>query len=193
MLTLLHKQLIIEIANQPIYAFDATDNIFNYAKTYCTADSTYRPTSQHDVKIYEDGKLIASCIVIGFDGGTGIHKTAALVDGDVLLLCCSNTIFCFNLPHLNLQWKTKADPVTCFQIIQQADNYLIHGEVQITKLDKRGAKIWEFFGADIFITMDKTPSFIVENHEILLTDFSGNKYTIDFDGRLIEIKQAKNQ
>lgn len=171
--------------DEPTYKFDSTDNKFVYAKHYFGDSATEYPTSKHGLKIYQEDKIIDSCILIGSGGATSIHKNSSLLDNDQLLICCSDSIFCLTLPNLELKWKIQADQATCFQIFKQQEEYIIHGELQITKLDKGGNKKWEFGGADIFVSIDNEEEFKIENDGILFTDFSNTKYKIDFDGKLI--------
>lgn len=180
-----YKNFIIEISDEPNYRFDSIDNNLCYSKHYFADGAKEYPTSKHGIKIYREDRVINSCIVIGSGGATGIHKNSALLDADQLLLCCADTIFCLMLPDLDLKWKTKADQATCFQIFKYEDDYLIHGEIQVSKLDRNGKIKWEFSGADIFVSIDNEEEFRIENDGILLNDFEGTKYKIDFNGKLI--------
>lgn len=180
-----YKDLTIEVLDEPTYKFGSADNNFNYSKHYFGDGATEYPTSKHGIKIYQDDQIIDSCIIIGSGGATGIHKNSSILDNDQLILCCCDTIFCLTLPDLELKWKTQSDQATCFQIFRQQDDYIIHGEIQVTKLDKDGNKKWEFGGADIFVSIDNEEEFKIESDGILLTDFGKTKYKIDFDGKLI--------
>jgi hypothetical protein len=160
--------LTIKVLDEPTYKLGSADNNFNYSKHYFGDGATKYPTSKHGIKIYQDDQIIDSCIIIGSGGATGIHKNSSLLDNDQLLLFCYDTIFCLTLPDLELKWKTLADQATCFQIFRQQDHYIIHGELQVTKLDKDGNKKWGFGGADIFVSVDNEEEF-----------------KIDFDGKLI--------
>ncbi|WP_209391334.1 hypothetical protein [Chryseobacterium sp. RR2-3-20] len=179
------KDLTIELIDEPTYTFNSTDNKFIYSKHYFVDGAKEYPTSKHGIKVYQNDQIIDSCIVIGSGGATGIHQNSSLIDNDQLLLCCCDTIFCLTLPNLELKWKIQADQATYFQIFKQQDEYIIHGELQITKLDKNGSKKWEFGGADIFVSKDNEEEFKIEKDGILLTDFAKTKYKIDFDGKLI--------
>ena len=75
--------------------------------------------------------------------------------------------------------------MTCFQIFKRQDDYIIHGELQVVRLDKDGNIKWRFGGTDIFVSIDNDEEFKIESDGILLTDFSKTKYKIDFDGKLI--------
>ncbi|MEJ5146926.1 hypothetical protein [Sphingobacterium sp. MYb388] len=184
-MTKVYKQFIIEVINESDYEDDSSDNIFRYCKIYSGNDSTYHITSRHGIKVYHEDQAIYSCIIKGSQGATGVNENSYIIDEDQLVICCSDTIFCLSLPNLDLMWKMQADPITCFQIFKQNDFYLVDGETQVTKLNKNGKIIWQFEGADIFVSLDDE-SFRIENDSILLMDFSNRKYKIDFDGKIIE-------
>jgi|SRR5690554_299277 hypothetical protein len=180
-----YRDLTIELIDEPTYKLDSIDNKFIYSKHYFGDEATEYPTSKHGIKIYQDTQIIDSCIVIGSGGATDIHKNSSIIDKEQLIICCCNTVFCLTLPKLELKWKTQADQATCFQIFKQQNEYIIHGELQITKLDRNGNKKWEFSGADIFVSIDNEEEFKIEKDGILLTDFAKTKYKIDFEGKLI--------
>jgi hypothetical protein len=180
-----YKELTIEVLDEPTYKFGSADNNFNYSKTYFGDNAEQYPTSKHGIKIYRDDQIIDSCIIIGSGGATGVHQNSSLVVNDRLVICCCDTVFSLTLPDLELKWKTQADQATCFQIFKQQDDFIVHGELQVTKLDKDGNKKWEFGGADIFVSIDNEEEFKIENDGILLTDFAKTKYKIDFDGKLL--------
>lgn len=178
-----YKDLTIEVLDEPTYKFGSSNN--NYSKHYFGDGALEYPTSKHGIKIYQDDQVIDSCIIIGSGGATGVHKNSSLLDNDQLLLCCCDTIFCVTLPDLELNWKTKADQATCFQIFGHQGEYIIHGELHVAKIDKDGIIKWKFGGADIFVSIDNEEEFKIENDGISLTDFGKTIYKIDFDGKLI--------
>jgi hypothetical protein len=180
-----YKDLTIEVLDEPTYDYGSTDNNFNYSKPYFGEDAEVHPVSKHGVKIYRNDRIIDSCIIIGAGGATGINKNSTLLDNDQLLICCCDTVFCLTLPDLKLNWKTKADWSTCFQLFKLQDDYLIHGECEITRIDKYGKIKWQFSGADIFVSMDEEEEFRLAEDHIMLTDFEKTKYKIDFDGKLL--------
>lgn len=179
-----YENLIIEVLDEPTYKFGSADNNFNYAKHHFGDGGQESPTSKHGIRIFQIDQEISNCIIIGSGGATGVHQNSSLVDNDQLLICCCDTVFCLTLPCLDLQWKTQADQATCFQIFKQEGNYIIHGEIQITKLGKDGQIKWEFGGADIFVSIDDG-GFTLESDGILLVDFAKTKYKIDFAGKLL--------
>jgi len=178
----------IEVLNEPNYFLDSTNNPFNYSKFYSSDledKNKFTPSSKHGIRVYHKDKLIYNCLVMAFCGGTGIFKKSSLMDKDQLLICCSNTIFCLGLPSLELKWKNLADMATCFQIFQYQEDYIIHGEVQITRMDYFGNKKWEFYGSDIFVNLNGLDEFKMEEWGIVLTDFNGVQYKIDYNGNSI--------
>lgn len=180
-----YKDLTIEVLEEATYKFGSADNNFIYSKHHFGDGAIEHTTSKHGIKIYQDGQIIDSCILIGSGGSTAIHQTSSLVDNDRLVICCCDTVYSLTLPYLELKWKTQADPATCFQIFQQENDYIIHGEIQVTKLDKNGNKKWEFGGAEIFVSIDNEEEFKIESDGILLTDFAKTRYKLDFDGKLL--------
>lgn len=149
-----YKGLTIEVLDEPTYKFGSADNNFTYSKHYFGDGATEYPTSKHGIKIYQEDQIIDSCIIIGSGGATGIHQNSSILDNEQLLISCCDTIFCLTLPSLELKWKTQADQATCFQIFKQQDHYIVHGELQVAKLDKDGKIKWKFGGADIFVSID---------------------------------------
>jgi hypothetical protein len=103
-----------------------------------------------------------------------------------LVICCSNTVFKLTIPDLNLEWKTVADSATCFGIHFLDKDYIVHGELDITRLDKDGKIVWQNGGRDIWITAEGIDDFAVYDDYILATDWGYNRYKFDFDGKLLE-------
>lgn len=180
-----YKDLIIEVLGEPTYKLGSADNNFIYSKTYLGDNAEKFPASKHGIKIYRNDQMIDSCMVVASGGSTGVHPNSSFLDSDRLLVCCGDTVFSLTVPDLELMWRTEADPATCFQIFKQQDDYILHGELQVTRLDKDGNKKWEFGGADIFVSIDNEEAFKIESDGILLTDFAKTKYKIDFDGKLL--------
>jgi len=97
------------------------------------------------------------------------------------------------LPDLNLLWQTHADTATCLQVFKFENDYLVHGELEISRIDKNGNIKWQFSGADIFVSFEGAEEFILNPDHILLKDFSGRQYKIDFDGQELRSGSASTQ
>ena len=179
------KELKIEVFNDPIFSVDSADNALNYRHLFYSDDSGYSNDNIHGVRILDNEKIINSCAVISSGGGTGIFSNSTLfIDNGDLLICCGNTVFCLTVPMLSLRWKTIVDIATCFQIFKMdnGNDYIIHGECQITRLSSDGDIKWQFSGMDIFLNPDGQNEFEIRENYIELTDFDGVKYKLDFNG-----------
>ena len=73
-----------------------------------------------------------------------------------------------------------------FEIYKVEDFYILYGETEIIRLDKNLNCVWTFGGADIFVTTDNSPAFVLGENTIRLKDWQGNCYVIDFDGKEIK-------
>jgi hypothetical protein len=176
---------IIKFYDETNYAFGSSDNINTYDKTFISGDSISL-TSQIGIELFEDEKLIASCLIGSEGGGTGINPNSSLISYGGLVICCSNTVFKLTIPDLNLEWKTISDTATCFGIHYIDKDYIVHGELEITRLDKDGKIIWQQSGRDIWTTAEGNDDFAVYHDHILATDWDYNRYKFDFDGKLLE-------
>ncbi len=119
-------------------------------------------------------------------GATGIHGNSQIIQKDKLTICCSNTVFCLSLPNLNLIWKTQADQATCFGIFKLQDSFIVHGELEISKLDLNGNILWQNCGADIFTSLNGLDTFEIRDSFIQVRDWENRIYKFDFDGKGIE-------
>lgn len=180
-----YREFIIEISNEELASYGALSYCYVHTGYNGSENQFVSPSSKHKVRVYKDGKETASCFLHGYSGATDVHNTCSVIDDERLLVCCSNTVFCLLLPTLELIWSVRADDATCFQIFKLQDSYVIHGELAITKLNKSGEVLWQFSGADIFVTPDSTDGCVIYDDYILLTDWRYNHYRINFDGQKI--------
>jgi len=186
MLELPYEDFVIILFGDNEYTPGSVDNVNTYSHIYFNnAEDKYRPPAQHGIKILKGDKEISSCILIGEGGATGVHPNSAVVHANQLAVCCCNTIFCLQLPTLYLAWQVKADWATCFQIFILDGDYLVHGECDITRITTAGQIKWQFSGADIFVSMEGEQECELLDDRIVLRDFTGMKYVIDFDGKLL--------
>jgi len=176
-----YKNMAIELLDDPAFTVGA-DNKDAYASYYYTNECQNAKGSFHGIRLFKDDLELNSCLLTG-SGGTTIHPTSAIVDENSLLVCCGDSVFSLDLPSLELKWQAHADPVACFQIYKIEEEYLVHGEVEITRLNRYGDVIWAFSGRDIFVSSDNEPSFLLKKDRILLVDWEKNKYELGFNGK----------
>lgn len=176
----------IDLFNYPFSRYSAVDSEEKY-------DLVHFEESEHEyptiigIKITNHDGFAKSALLGAQGGGTGVHKTSFIVEQVRIVICCSDTVFCLSIPDLSMIWKTKADEATCFEIFKYKTDYIVHGELEISRLSADGYIIWQRSDADIFTTLDSTDSdFIVANDHILATDWENRKYKFDFDGNEIK-------
>jgi len=184
------EKQVIKFYDESDYSFNSSDNLFTYENIYLNGDTDVL-TSIIGIKFFEDNNLISNCLIGAKGGGTGIHPNSTLINLNGLVVCCSDTIFRLTIPTLDLEWKIKADMTTCFEIFLLEKGYVIHGEMEITRLDKNGQIVWQRSGRDILVTPEGVNDFIVYDNYILATDWDYNRYKFDFNGLLLDEYKVK--
>ncbi len=138
------------------------------------------------VYLYKAEEEIKSIVLTAGGSVSSLWEKSALLDGDRLLVACGNEVFCILLPTLELLWYTQVDMATCFEIVPYQHDYITHGEVEISRLNKQGEILWQFSGKDIFVSpTERTPSFTLIPKGIELIDFNYESYLIDYQGKII--------
>ena len=174
----------LEIYEDSNYSKDAADNLHHYDFVYLK-HSEYRCASIFGIKIYQNEQLLKSAVIGSTEGVTTLHDTSTIIENDRIVICCSDSIFCLSIPNLALLWQTQADLATCLEIYKYKDSYIIHGELEISRLDKDGKILWRNGGMDIFLTLDGNSHLIITENYILATDWDKRKYKFDFNGEII--------
>ena len=138
------------------------------------------------VYLYKAEEEIKSIVLTAEGSVSSLWEKSTLLDSDRLLVACGNEVFCILLPTLELLWHTQVDMATCFEIVPYQDDYITHGEVEISRLNKQGEILWQFSGKDIFVSpTERTPSFTLTLKGIELIDFNYESYLIDYQGKII--------
>ncbi|MNR58665.1 hypothetical protein D3C85_1797170 [compost metagenome] len=74
---------------------------------------------------------------------------------------------------------------TCFEIHKYQDSYIVRGELEISRLNHDGKKLWQQGGADIFITTTGEQIFELRPDYIVVNDFGNRLYQFDYDGNIL--------
>jgi hypothetical protein len=175
----------VKIINESDYNPDSKYNTNHYEKKYLT-ESDYNLPTKFGIKIFENGIELNSTIIGAEGGASGLHKTSQITETNRILICCSDSVFCLDLPTLNLNWKSKVDEATAFEIFRIDNGYIIHGELEIIRIDDNGNIIWKNGGADIFVTPDGKEDFEIKDNFIKATDWENRTYKWNFNGVEIE-------
>lgn len=174
----------VEIINESKYNPESKDNLFDYKKKHLTETDFNLPT-KFGIRLSENEIEISSAIIGAEGGASGLHKTSQIIENNRILICCSDTIFCLDLVTLNLNWKTEVDQATAFEIFAIDNGYIIHGELEITRIDSNGKIIWQNNGADIFVSPEGNEDFEIKENYIRATDWEKRNYVWDYNGKEI--------
>jgi hypothetical protein len=171
----------IVMSNQSVTGVDLTNP--NY---FGTEGKDYLPNAVHQIDLILDDQLVRSVLIGSSGPETGIHQASHIVTNERVVICCGDSIFCFSLPKLSLIWTVKGDSATCFEIYPYKDDYIVHGELEISRIDHHGKLIWQQSGADIFTTLSADAhDFLVTDDYLLATDWDNRQYKFDFDGNIL--------
>ena len=181
MIKVKYESYIIEVFGDSYYKENSADNSHHYDTIYGD-DSEFDITSLHGMKIYDVTDKLLKCIAVSATGGaTGIHKNSFAVKEDLLLICCCDSVFCLSLPSLTLLWQRVIDTATCFGIYIYNNDYIVHGEMEISRISDKGETLWQYSGRDIFTTLSVSDVFSIKDNKITVKDWLENIYTIDAD------------
>ncbi len=130
----------IVINDNPAYIVGSVDNVRTYSHQYWLGEQEYYPSAKYEVGLIKHGAEIASCIVLGTHGATGVHEHSALLHNQSCIVAVSAFICALAIPSLQLEWQVQVDWATCFGIYHAArhDCYISHGECDIACVSCEG-------------------------------------------------------
>ncbi|MDB5235475.1 MAG: hypothetical protein JWR44_2468 [Hymenobacter sp.] len=185
MLNFQYNGFVVRVFNDSTYSVDSADNNSCYSRCYFGNAGREFPVSKHGIAVLKNEAEITNCVIIGAGGATGVHEGSAILASNKLLVCCSDTLFCLTLPELSVAWQRQVDAATCFRIFRIEQDFLIHGELSISRIDLNGNIKWSFGGADIFVSIDSNEELEIHSDFILATDYGQTQYRLDFNGNLL--------
>ena len=142
----------------------------------------FQPSTKHGIKITENGIEKCSAILLESGGATGISESSFLVKNEQIYVCCSDYVYSLNISDLSTNWRKKLDMATCFGIYEFETDFIIHGELQVSRIDENGNEKWTFSGRDIFVNPNGKEEFKIKSDRIELTDWDNNLYILNADG-----------
>lgn len=179
----------IEIVTDETYTINSADNKFY--------DYIYNPSNLKNsdfknvfsIKIKSTDKEISIALIGHICSSV---ENYAILKDDVLIILQNKTISKIALATGELlSCKNIGTFGSNFSIYEISTGYIIHGEIEILKLDFDFEIEWSFSGKDIFATLNDKRAFELCSECIKLYDFENNYYEIDFDGKLIFEKEAE--
>lgn len=143
--------LEVTLINEPTDIFYSVDNLRSYDREY-RFDAKERFTSAHGVVCETRTGKKHSCIVAAAGGATTVHTASFVIVADTGYLAIGDRICRLDLPSLSLRWAHKVDDATCFGVYHSVENncLIVHGELEITRVELDGRIAWHAGGKDIF-------------------------------------------
>ncbi|MDX1628432.1 MAG: hypothetical protein R3345_07015 [Fulvivirga sp.] len=174
----------VELRNEPNYDVNSSDNSNSYQLEHFAGERK-NYANCHGIKV-RGTEHEFNAVVLADGGGTGIHSSCATINANELLLCCGDHVFCLVLPSLELKWKVKADEATCLELYPMDDAYIVHGELEISRIDNSGNIVWQQGGEDIFIHPEGNNNFKLTPERIEVSDWNNRQYSFDVDGNVLK-------
>ncbi|WP_378172598.1 hypothetical protein [Aquimarina sp. SS2-1] len=186
-----YKEYEIEFLNEENYSTKSVDNIrkykFEYSEGKDIKDRNHH-MSKHGIRVRKNltDELISSAIICEYGGSTTIHQKSFFIDDQKIWICVCDKIYSLKLPNLEIEWFGTFDYATNLSINQFQDDFIIHGELEILRINRKGQIKWRFGARDIFITETGENNFQINNGIIEVQDWEGYKYIIDQNGKEIK-------
>uniref|UniRef100_UPI0037DC2A4E hypothetical protein n=1 Tax=Zhouia sp. PK063 TaxID=3373602 RepID=UPI0037DC2A4E len=190
-----YKNYVIEITNES--DLDSEEFGERFKKKYPAdlgIELEYQPSSKHGIRITENGIEKCSALLLESGGATGIFENSFLIKNDRIYICCSDQIYSLNLKDLSANWRNQYDAATCFGIYEFDADFIVHGEIQVSRIKENGETKWNFSARDIFVNPDGKTEFKIVENRIELIDWEGYKYELNGEGKILtKIKTSVEQ
>jgi len=185
------NEFTIKISEYTKYSPSSSDNINNYQAEIWLNEHEQNWTnpmyaSKYCIEIHNSNGFLMKVIVIGPNGRiTSIGERSTLIDDDNLILIIGDFICSLSIPNLTINWKLGTPCITCFKLFKFDNAYLIHGEIEITKVSRKGLIEWSFSGRDVFVSPEGGNEFEIRDDLIYIHDWEKNLYILNKDGKLL--------
>lgn len=150
----------------------------------------FKSTLYKALTILIKSEPVKKILIIGsYNAGT---DNLALVDEGNLIVLLNAEIYVINLACGEIvNYVVLGEFFPLWSIYNFDDGYIIHGELEIIKLNKDFEIEWSFSGSDIFVNpSDSREAFEIQGNTIQLIDWNGEVFRLDKDGNeLSYIKQ----
>lgn len=187
-----YKGYTIEVFNDSNYWPHSVDNLNSYDFEYplnsepFSRECSFTTTG---IIVRKDSELISSAIICEPNGITIDDKTNYLIENDRVYICARNLIYALNIYDLSISWRKEIDNVYCLGLFRLEEDILVHGELEIHRIDLDGNIKWRFSGSDILLNIEGKNELTINKDFINLIDFNGKDYKIDLDGKIIKKKR----
>lgn len=115
--------------------------------------------------------------------------------GNEVFIMLDNQLLLFNPENMRITKKANLDILgTMIAAYPYQDDFILHGEIEILRINKKLEVLWTFSGIDIFARQNGSEKAIeFHNDKICLHDFYDNYYEIDYNGILKTFKRNDHE
>lgn len=119
--------------------------------------------------------------------GFSCCENCAVLDGHNLILMQNRDFIMIDLQSNTILQHKTLDVTDClYEVHQYQKDYIVYGELSVYRLSSNFDIVWRFSGADIFVSPNSERCFVLDDENIVLSDWNNNRYILDYDGNLIE-------
>ncbi len=177
-------ELIFERNSDPVYK--PYDKLIDFNHGNFLGGNLY-------ITIWQPEEKHKTCLIANIYGGIFLHTAteksncySIKLEGNTLFASLGAILISFDIECFEVNWFIEPDISEIFELYDLEDDFLVRGEHAIHRIDKRGQVKWSYGGMDIWVNINGQEEVILEENQIRLTDFSNNKYVIDFDGNTLK-------
>ena len=126
---------------------------------------------------------------------TIVDKCAALA-GEQLFMLLNDVMILFDPADLKITKQKELGLImgTMIAVYSYKDDFIVHYEMDIMRIDRELNVKWDFGGSDIFVRWQSNdPAFVMKEDRICLYDFNEHYYEIDYDGNKICDIKSENE
>ncbi len=122
----------------------------------------------------------------------GNYEECSVLNADRIVIAKFNTVYMLDILTGNISYKEFKDMAGAYALYKVDDGYIIHGEMEIVKLDFDINEKWTYDGVDMFTSVTGKESFTLLEDRIELYDFEDNHYVIDLNGKSIKEPELRD-
>lgn len=182
-----------------LYSIDlsfAAINVLGSVNDQCY-DEVYNVDSLHDIDLTKTLCVYISCAsyskkIAFISSCYSSDENCAVLDDNILTILQDDIVIQMDMASCCVIKYKKIDTFSnLWHIYQFNDAFIVHGEIEIIRLNKYLEVVWSFSGSDIFVTIDiPHEAFQMCDDRIKLYDFNGNYYEINYEGELVTSKMV---
>lgn len=188
-MTLENEKFCVTIEEDPCYTTDSADN-----KPY---DVVWNPMGIRRTNDYMN-RALAIEVCQGEEGYRGIllaellgldRKDCVILTDDQLTVLCFQGLIQVDIASREVVFYRELSilggTMAIYPCPEGIDGYVVWGETEIVKLNRNFEVEWTKSGADIFVSLTEKPAFQMTKERIVLNDFLGNHYELDYRGNIL--------